>query len=261
MESVDIINHWDADLYDEKHHFISQYGLKSVNALAAKEGEEILDIGCGTGDLTYSIRKTGATVLGIDSSQEMIERAKEKYPDIPFQVKDVLELSEEKKGMEKYDAVFSNAVLHWVKDAGLALSQIHAVLKPGGRFVAEFGAEGNVETILSTAKKVLAEYGHFPQSKKTTWFFPSVEKYRAMLSDKGFNTHMIRSVDRRTPLDDGKRGLANWMEMFCDFLFAGLTAEKKEEIFKEIESRLKESLFANGKWHADYVRLQLFATK
>lgn len=134
---------WNPSLYDDKHSFVSAFGDSLVKVLAPKKGEKILDVGCGTGDLACQMADAGAKVVGIDSSEKMIAKAKEKYLHLSFYVKDVTQLDFH----NEFDAVFSNAVLHWVRQPEKALTNIYNSLKKGGRFVAEFGGKGNVQTI------------------------------------------------------------------------------------------------------------------
>lgn len=136
-------DHWNASLYDGKHAFVSQYGNSLVQLLAPKEGERILDLGCGTGDLANTLFEDGAEVVGVDKSENMVKLATSKYPHIPFTVRDATKLTFQ----NEFDAVFSNATLHWVHPPKEAVQCIYKSLKHGGRLVAEFGGKGNVQTI------------------------------------------------------------------------------------------------------------------
>src|SRR5690349_1218807 len=131
---------WNTDLYDNNHAFVSRYGEDVIALLNPQAGERILDLGCGTGDLAEIIRQKGAAVTGLDSSPEMVATAAGKYPHIRFDVTSATDFSYE----EKFDAIFSNATLHWVLECQKAIACIYNNLKPnGGRFVAEFGGKGN----------------------------------------------------------------------------------------------------------------------
>lgn len=143
------VDNWNANLYDKKHSFVSQFGEDIVQLLAPNEGENILDLGCGTGDLTKKINDFGASVKGIDKSQNMVNQARSKYPDIHFNVEDATKL----EYTNEFDAVFLNATLHWVKPPKSALSCIYNSLKSQGRFVAEFGGKGNVQQITDEIRK------------------------------------------------------------------------------------------------------------
>ena len=149
---LESINVWNADVYDKKLSFVSRYGKGILELLQPKKGEKILDLGCGTGDLSEKMSKSGADVVGIDASAKMIEKARTKYPNITFQIVN----AESFRRREKFDAVFSNAALHWIKQSEKVIKTIEQALKPGGRFVAEFGGLGNERpTILPDGEKGL----------------------------------------------------------------------------------------------------------
>ena len=134
------MNDWNAELYDEKHDFVSEYGRELIQWLNPTRGEHVLDLGCGTGELAYAIQNLGAQVTAIDSSQEMISKARLSYPGVDFRVEDILNFTH----TTRYDCVFSNAVLHWITQPNQAISQMFSHLKPGGRMVLEMGGSGNV---------------------------------------------------------------------------------------------------------------------
>src|SRR5690606_35646411 len=153
MSSIHV---WQAELYDKKLDFVSEYGKGVVEVLSPKQGEHILDLGCGTGELAAQISEAGASVIGIDLSNEMIQAAQKKYSDIQFSVGD----AENFKLQTQVDAVFSNAALHWMKRPERVIRCVWDALKPGGRFVAEFGGQGNVEEVVAATSVVLKrDYG------------------------------------------------------------------------------------------------------
>lgn len=141
------MNEWNSNLYDGSHAFVSELGKGVLSLLHPRRSERIIDLGCGTGDLAVEIAAGGATVVGVDASEDMLRRARDKwsaaFPDIRFEKADILDLSR----YSGFNAAFSNATLHWIKEAEQAAKQIAGVLKPGGRFVAEFGGYRNVEQI------------------------------------------------------------------------------------------------------------------
>ncbi len=140
---AEITNRWNAREYDAKHAFVYEKAKGLVNLLAPKSGERILDLGCGTGVLTSEIAATGAKVFGIDRSPEMVAQAKSKFPALRFEVVDATKMEFD----GEFDAIFSNAVLHWIPEAEKVVRGIAQALKPGGRFVAEFGGKGNIQTL------------------------------------------------------------------------------------------------------------------
>ena len=147
---------WDANLYQNHHAFVWKYGVNLIEILSPKPGERILDLGCGTGQLTNQIAAAEAEVIGIDNSPTMITQASQNYPNIQFQVADARNLTFSKT----FHAVFSNAVLHWIKPPEAVVSCVWEALKPGGRFVAEFGVQGNIVTILDAINRMIKDRGY-----------------------------------------------------------------------------------------------------
>src|SRR5579863_5676315 len=135
---------WDAKQYQQRHAYVFEYGKAVLGLLSPQKGERILDLGCGSGQLTSAIADAGASVMGMDSSPEMLAEARAHYPAIEFRLGDAADFALE----SPVDAVFSNAVLHWVKDAAGAARCIARALKPGGRFVTEFGGHGNIQRVV-----------------------------------------------------------------------------------------------------------------
>jgi len=169
---------WNAALYDERHHFVSDYGQDLVGLLQPVKGESILDAGCGTGSLAAEISSRGARVHGVDRSFEMIEKARTAYPDISFQVADLTDFDLQKT----FDAVFSNATLHWILEPEAALKCIYHHLVPGGRLVLEMGGHKNVAGIIQAIKTTLEISGTGGQMADTgSWYFPTVAEYTALL--------------------------------------------------------------------------------
>src|SRR6185312_9602905 len=148
---------WNASLYDDKHNYVAKYGEDVVRLLAPQNGERILDLGCGTGHLTHLIAQAGPRITGIDNSPAMIARAQALYPDLDFRVMSATDIHFD----TPFDAVFSNAALHWVLDKESAVDQVAQAHKPGGRFVLEMGGKGNVEEIVVATRKVLNRHGYY----------------------------------------------------------------------------------------------------
>ncbi len=248
---------WDAQLYDQRHRFVSHLATDLLQLLDPQSGEDILDLGCGTGYLTYRITTRGAQVVGIDQSCSMIEQASRSYPDLNFAVADAKSL----EITEKFDAVFSNAVLHWIKPPENVISAIQQALKPGGRFVAEFGGKGNIETIATGINQALDEAGYSEHKALNPWYFPSIAQYGVLLEQHGFQLKFARLFERPTPLEAGEKGLRNWIKMFASCFFEGIPSEQQNKIFSNIEKKLAPKLYKNGTWVADYKRIRVLATK
>ncbi|HLR42800.1 MAG TPA: methyltransferase domain-containing protein [Pseudogracilibacillus sp.] len=247
---------WNASLYDEKHGFVSQYGENLVQILAPKQGENILDIGCGTGDIAKIIHDHGAKVQGIDASENMIAQARDKYPDISFDVMDAMKLNYQ----AKFDAVFSNATLHWIKQAKSVLQGVYESLKTDGRFVAEFGGKGNVQMITNEIRKQAYELGLPYQEERFPWYFPSIAAYTSLMEEVGFTVTFAHLYDRPTRLERAD-GLKNWIRMFGHAMFGDIAAEKLELITTNVENSLRETMFQEDAWIADYKRLRVMAVK
>jgi trans-aconitate methyltransferase len=247
---------WNTVLYDQAHDFVARYGEEVLSYLDPKPGERILDLGCGTGDLTYKIFCSGAVVVGMDSSPEMLSRARSKYPGLDFLQMDARELYVE----IPYDAVFSNAVLHWIPEKELVIRNIYSSLKEGGRMVAEFGGKGCVSSLISALKTSLASKGYKKNSELMPWYYPSIAEYSAELEKQGFTVIFAELFDRPTALD-GTEGLKNWYRMFTGDFFAGIPKPDMEDILTELNKKLEATHFAGDKWLADYRRLRIVAIK
>lgn len=247
---------WDAALYDDKHSFVWKLAAGLLELLDAKAGERILDLGCGTGHLTAKIAEAGAQVVGVDRSPEMIRMAKEKYPALRFEVMDAHEI-----GLDGiFDAVFSNATLHWIKEPGRVIAGIRESLRPGGRFVAEFGGKGNTGELLKAVRRAWANLklaGPAPHP----WYYPSLAEFVGLLEQHGFEATHATLFDRPTPLDDGERGLRNWLKMFGSAFVEGLPEATRERLLVEIERELRPRLFRDAHWVMDYRRLRVAAKR
>lgn len=247
---------WNAKLYDTAHDFVSKYGQSALDLLNPKVNEHILDLGCGTGDISQQLYNMGVDVVGVDYSDNMIRQAKAKYPDVHFQVQDILALDFQ----ASFDAVFSNAVLHWVKQPEQALEQIYANLKTGGRFVAEFGGEGNVTKITDALIQARTALGYTMEAPDFPWYFPSIGVYTSLMEHVGFKVEFAALIDRPTKLE-GEKGLRDWLNMFSEHFFTDLTAEEKTQMMSEVERLLKPAQFHHDHWLADYKRLRVKAVK
>lgn len=248
---------WDAARYDQQHGFVSRYGAGLVALLEPLKGEKILDLGCGTGDLAHEISMSGAQVTGVDASESMIEKARKKFPHMMFECRDAVHLV----GRDDYDAVFSNAVLHWIKDQDTVLKNVYNSLKPGGRFVAEMGAKGNVQKVIGATLDVIQKHGYTIDEISDNWYFPSIGEYASKLEHQGFTLRFMEVYDRPTELNDAENGIINWLEMFGGNLFKDVKEEDKMNMLLEIQANLKDELVTEGRWYADYKRLRFFAVK
>ena len=257
MNNISTSNNWDTSLYEDKHAFVWQYGEDLLKLLNPQPGESILDLGCGTGQLTEKIAQAGAEVMGVDSAPAMIEKAKENYPHIRFDVADATNFQVK----QPFDAVFSNAVLHWVKQADNAIASIHKSLKPGGRFVGEFGGKGNIKAIVTALYTALESIGIPEAQVENPWYYPSIGEYASLLEQHGFDVIYAILFPRPTPLAEAEAGIANWIKMFASPFLAGLSPEQQIQIISVVEEYLKPTLYQQGTWTADYRRIRIVAIK
>ena len=238
---------WDPERYESRFSFVWNRGAGLLDLLDPKPGETVLDLGCGTGQLTFQIAERGASVIGLDSAPAMVAQARMNYPSLKFMLADGSDFALP----ELVDAVFSNAALHWMTKADEVAECVHRALKPGGRFVAEFGGKGNVSAI---GQAVLAEV----PDALIPWYYPSLGEYATLLEAHGFRVTQAYHFDRPTPLE-GARGMEDWLEMFGASLLAGVPAAGRNAVVTRIVERLRPTLFRDGVWFADYVRLRIVA--
>ncbi|TVP59725.1 MAG: methyltransferase domain-containing protein [Nodularia sp. (in: Bacteria)] len=257
-------NDWDSHLYEDKHAFVWQYGEELLKLLNPKPGESILDLGCGTGQLTEKISCAGAEVIGIDSAPAMIEKARENYPHLLFDLANASSFQVD----QPLDAVFSNATLHWVKKPEKAIATlaegiacVHHALKPGGRFVAEFGGKGNVQAITQALSTALESLGITDVETRNPWYFPSIGEYATLLEQQGFEVTYAILFTRPTPLTDKQAGMANWIQMFASTFLKGLSSDQQKQVIRQVEQSLPEKMYCDGSWMADYKRLRFFAIR
>ena len=232
------------------HGLVSDFGMPVVELLSPKPGEQILDLGCGDGALTIKLQGIGCKVVGVDSSSEMVAAAKSLGVDARALDGQSLQFDNE------FDAVFSNASLHWMKNPESVINGVWHALKPGGRFVAEFGGHGNVATIITAVESALSLRGVVISCP---WYFPQLEEYRELLETNGFAVKSIALFDRPTPLLGDVGG---WLEIFAQPYTSALAAAQRKGFISEVVEVLRPVLCdKSGNWKADYVRLRFAATK
>ena len=250
------VQQWNANLYDTKHKFVSSLATETVELLSPKVGERILDIGCGTGHLTQEIANCGAEVLGVDSAETMILQARQNYPNLQFAVMDAINL----EFTEEFDAVFSNAVLHWIKQPEKVIAGVWKSLKPGGRFVAEFGGKGNINSIQTALERAICQENSAFENLLNPNYFPSIAEYGSLLEKQGFELTFATLFARPTPLD-GESGMVNWLQMFRNSVLAAFSEDTQAKILANVVEQLRPTLYKNGTWFADYRRLRIVAIK
>ena len=243
------MNRWTSETYRANAAYVPALGAAVFALLNPRPGERILDVGCGEGSLTENIRAAGATVVGIDASAEMVAAATARGLDARLMDAERLEFERE------FDAVFSNAALHWVRDHDAMLAGVHRALKGGGRFVAEFGGHGNIAAIQVAIRSVLANHGWETNVHR---YYATPAEYSARLDSHGFIVQQIDLIPRPTPLPTGIRG---WLETFERSTIDRLPPDRRELFLQEVEALLREEICDSyGNWTAHYVRLRFLAT-
>ncbi len=240
---------WNAEGYDKNARFVSDLGAPVLKLLAPRAGERILDVGCGDGVLTRKIAAAGCAVVGLDSSPEFCVVARRLGLEVVESSAECMSFRRE------FDAVFSNAALHWIKDADRAVRNVAAALRPGGRFVAEMGSHRCVETIKSALIDELNGRG-FDGESANPWYFPTPEQYRAHLVAAGFEVPYIQLIPRPTPVPD----MMGWLTTFSHCFTALLPESEHAAYLQRVRDRIEPQLCdEKGNWTADYVRLRFKA--
>lgn len=243
---------WNPESYAKNARFVSDLGEPLLKLLAAKPGETILDLGCGDGALTEKLAAAGAVVFAVDSSLAQIVAARRRG--LNALVMDGHALSFKRR----FDAVFTNAVLHWVQPPERVIEGVADCLKPGGRFVGEFGGKGNVETIRAALHAGLSKRGVDPWSVDP-WYYPTAEEYSILLKELGFTAEYIELIPRPTKLPGDIRG---WLEVFAQPFTQVLLEHEREKYLEQVRNELRPKLRQpDGTWLADYRRLRFKARR
>ncbi len=243
---------WNASEYTRHAAFVPSMAHDVIELLNPQKGEVVLDVGWGDGDLTAKIQERGCSVIGIDTSPSMIEAAKSRG--IEAYIADGHNID----FYNKFDAVFSNAALHWLTNPASVLTGVYRALKQDGRFVGEFGGNGNIAALLNAMKETFNENPRFG-TFNMPWYFPSADEYKNLLESSGFSVNYIERIQRPTPLISG---IEKWLEIFANGITSHLGREQKSIFLKSVKDKLVSVLYTdeNG-WMADYVRLRFLATK
>ncbi len=241
---------WSPDGYSRHARFVSELGAPVVELLAPEAGERILDLGCGDGDLSVKLLQMGVEVVGVDSSPDFIAAACAKGIDARLMDGQDLTFDGE------FHAVFSNAALHWMTRPSDVIAGVARALRPGGRFVAEFGGHGNVAAIVTAIRAVARIHGG-DEKLAHPWYFPTTDEYAGLLEAAGFAVEEMALIPRPTPLPTG---LAGWLETFRQPFFDQYPDDVRARVLTDVEELLRPALCDDaGQWSADYVRLRLRA--
>jgi trans-aconitate methyltransferase len=243
---------WDPDQYARNARFVADLGQPVVDLLGPRAGERILDLGCGDGYLTAKLAALGCHVVGVDSSAAQVEAAQRLGLDARVGDGQELEFHEE------FDAVFSNATLHWLRRPDSVIDGVWSALKPGGRFVGEFGGHGCVARIRQALGRALSSRGH-DISKINPWYFPTAGEYGERLEARGFAVDQAMVFPRPTPLPGAMK---DWLETFAKVFTAVLPPEERDSFLLEVQEDCRPALCdTQGRWTADYTRCRFRAFK
>lgn len=245
---------WNAEGYTRDFSFVHEYGSDLI-ALIDGDGLSVLDLGCGNGALTARLAQAGFLAQGLDASPELLETARRDHPELTFRQGDAVDF----RAAEPFDAVFSNAVLHWIDEDRQddMFRCVSRALKPGGQFVFELGGHGNNALIHGALARAFARRG---LTYRMPFYFPTVGQYAGRLERAGFKVTYATLFDRPTPLN-GPDGLYDWLCMFIKSPFEGTDPAQREAILREVVEELRGELYREGIWYSDYVRLRCKAVK
>jgi SAM-dependent methyltransferase len=246
---------WNPELYTKKHAVIYEGGGEALAILAPRAGERILDLGCGTGQLTQAIAESGASVTGLDSSAAMIEAARCEFPGLPFVLADAADFA----FPQPFDAVFSHATMHWVKPPEKAIECVARCLRKEGRFVAEFGGKGHITKLRRAVEATWREM----TGGELEWdfYFPSVAEFSTLLEGAGLEVRDARLLEVPTKLEDGENGLRNFLTMFGAKYLRAVPESAREKWLGRAEEIARPELFREGSWYLDRRRVRVLAVK
>jgi SAM-dependent methyltransferase len=241
---------WTASEYATHARFVGDLAEEPLAALLAiRPGERLLDLGCGDGALSERWAQRGAVVVGIHESEDMVQAAQRRGLDarrldarhLPF--------------VAEFDAVVSNAVLHWIPDLAPVLAGVRRALRPGGRFVGECGGHGCVAAVCTALRAVIARRG---LDVSLPWVFRTAEDVDEQLRAAGFEPTGTWLVPRPTPLPTG---MEPWLRTFGEWAWAALPPGEASAAIAEVVDLLRPALCdSRGRWTADYVRVR-FASR
>ena len=246
------IQRWDPEVYRRTAGFIPELAGEVLDLLAPRCGERVLDLGCGDGALTAKLAALGLDVVGVDSSAEQVTAARARGLDAHVVDGQALNFDAD------FDAVFSNAALHWMLQVDEVITRVWRALRPGGRFVAEMGGAGNIETVVRALDSAL-ERREFDGAAMNPWYFPSDVDYRARLERAGFTVAVAGLFQRPTPLPGS---IEDWLELFAQSFLAPIPPTDRPVFLAEVAEELRPQLQGeDGIWRVDYVRLRFHAVK
>jgi trans-aconitate methyltransferase len=247
---------WGTAMYDTGLGYVSSQGAPLLDLLDPKTDERIIDLGCGVGSLTAEIAARGAEVLGIDGTASLINEARMAYPTLSFTVGDPHDFTV----VQSYDAVFSNAALHWMRrDPSSVIAGVHAALRPGGRFVAEMAGAGNCAALIAAVQTAWRDFGL--AEPEMPWYLPTPAEYTTRLEEGGFAVRLLEFFDRPTRLTECPGGAADWVRIFTPDLLSEVPLDAVVPLLERVNALAAPALLRESGWMADYVRLRFAAVR
>lgn len=241
---------WDPAGYAQHAGFVAELGAPLLDLLAPKPGERVLDIGCGDGALSARIQAAGCQVLGIDSSPEQVAATRARG--IDARVLDAQQLEQEAEWTGCFDAVFSNAALHWMPDQAAVARGMAQVIRPGGRCVGELGGVGNVAKVRAGLFAALQRHG-IDHRARNPWTFPDRDTLAAHLEAAGFIIDRLERFERPTVLPGD---ISGWFDTFAGNFLDDPPAALRKKVVDTARELLEDELCSAGTWTLDYVRLR-----
>ena len=247
---------WDPERYRRWAPYVPELGRGVLDLLDLRPGERVLDLGCGDGELTAQIATRGCRVLGVDRSTDFVAAARQRG--LSALQADARHLAGPELAAGSFDAVFSNAVLHWIPDAAAVLAGVRRLLRPGGRFAGEFGGAGNIATVRDALHEALRRRG-IDAAARDPWYFPTDGEYRRLLEAHGFEIAEIRLFPRPTPVPGT---LTEWLHTFAASFLDPLDSATRRQVEAEVSAATAPALRGtDGAWTVDYVRLRFRAVR
>jgi trans-aconitate methyltransferase len=247
---------WAVATYDSAFGYVSAHGAPLIDLLDPQPGERIIDLGCGTGLLTAELAARGAEPLGLDGNHRLIAQAAAQHPELSFAVGDAHDF----EVADRYDAVISNAALHWMaRKPDAVIARVYGALRPGGRFVAEMGGAGNCAELIAAMQTAWREFGL--TEPELPWYFPTPAEYAGRLEAGGFTVRLLEFFDRPTRLSDAPDGAADWVRVFAAEPLREVPRELVPPLLARINDLAAPALRRESGWVADYVRLRFAAVR
>ena len=258
---------WNAKDYERHSQAQQKWARELIGKLDLTGTENVLDLGCGDGKVTAEIARSiySGSVIGVDNSRSMIELAKEQYqpdkhPNLSFRVMDASSLSFE----ERFDVVFSNAALHWVKNHEPVVKGLYKSLKSGGKILLQMGGKGNASYILSVLDEIQSypEWQQYFDNFEFPYGFLGIEEYEKLLLESGFNINRVELIPKDME-HAGKSGLKGWIRTTWLPYTERVPEEIRDKFIDTISTKYIERvpMDSHGKVHVAMVRIEVEAEK